>query len=690
MIICGRGRVYKKDGICYNENMNFHAARNREETEREPMKLKILSFWGINAPLDAEKLNRQMDEMKKLGLDGVVFHPRFYPGKPAYLSQEYMDIVSEVILHARETGMEFWLYDEDGWPSGTAGGLVMKAHPEFKMMALNDDLTIDEKSGVSAIEKGAVDAFIEITHERYANLLNKEAFDYVTGFFSDEVGFCGMGSASATGKTPWCSDMPEKFRTKALFEDMPGCHEIRVEYWEYLIELMQERFYRPIRRWCEAHGKIYTGHLKGEENPYFAVSYSGSIVSSLKSFDLPGIDALERYIPHSLFTRFPGSQAVQFGDGHAMCEAMAGSGWGTNPQDEENYLLTMAKQGIDTFIMHIQQYELNEKSLTDWPPSRPLDLNWAEVYPEMLKRLRKKAEKIDPWKEADALVVVPARGAMAGFVPEEALPMNDHSGDEMGDAPACRDSLALMAMTDAMTASGWLYDLTDEATYEKEAIVTGKGVRIGRREYTNVLMATGALTTAEAPKATPAQGKWEIVSFDGERKMPAACRKKDDKHFLCTFDGEAMEEKTDAGNLIASGYGFCRSVTLKKGMMLAEDMEESTLMLTGIDGAAAGVSVDGRFVGYAYGPDWSMQVPAMKAGEHEMRVKLINSGFNVRGPHHYYLGDFKLISPVHIKGKKHFGDLPDAPENTHIPEWHFVNFRLFGNVHLLDKPLRKD
>jgi len=83
-------------------------------------------------------------------------------------------------------------------------------------------------------------------------------------------------------------------------------------------------------------------------------------------------------------------------------------------------------------------------------------------------------------------------------------------------------------------------------------------------------------------------------------------------------------------------------------------------------------------------------VPAMKAGEHEMRVKLINSGFNVRGPHHYYLGDFKLISPVHIKGKKHFGDLPDAPENTHIPEWHFVNFRLFGNVHLLDKPLRKD
>ncbi len=653
------------------------------------MKIKVLSFWAINAPLDAVKLSAQMDEMKKLGLDGVVFHPRFYPGKPAYLSEEYMDIVSEVILHARETGMEFWLYDEDGWPSGTAGGLVMKAHPEFRMMALNEDLSITEKPGVSAIEKGTVDAFIEITHERYARMLKKEAFDYVTGFFSDEVGFCGMGSASDTGKTPWCTDMPEKFHTRALFEDVPGGADIRVEYWEYLMELMQERFYRPIKRWCEAHGKKYTGHLKGEEHPYFAVSYSGSIVSSLRSFDLPGIDALERYIPHSLFTRFPGSQAVQFGDGHAMCEAMGGSGWGTNPQDEEEYLLTLARQGVDTFMMHIQQYELTEKSLTDWPPSRPLDLTWAEVYPEMLKRLRKKAEAIDPWKEADALVVVPARGAMAGFLPPEARPMNDHSGDEMDDIPVCRDSLSLLAMTDVMTANGWLYDLTDEATYEKEAVRMETGVKLGNRFYTNVLMATGVLTTADAPKATPAQSEWKITGFEGGRKMPGTCRRKDDKYFLCMFEGGTPEETDDAGNLIASGYGFCPSVRLKKEIILSEDMGESTMMLTGIDAAAAAVSVDGELIGHTYGPDWTLNAPAMKAGTHEVEVKLINSGFNVRGPHHYYLGDFKLVSPVHIKGLKHFGDLPDAPENTHVPEWHFVNYRLFGHVHLLDRPIRK-
>ena len=126
--------------------------------------------------------------------------------------------------------------------------------------------------------------------------------------------------------------------------------------------------------------------------------------------------------------------------------------------------------------------------------------------------------------------------------------------------------------------------------------------------------------------------------------MPASCRKKDEKHFLCTFDGEVMEAREDAGNLIASGYGFAKSVVLKKEIVLSKDAPESTMMLTGIDGAAAGVTIDGEFVGYTYGPDWTLDVPAMKAGAHEIEVKLINSGFNVRGPHHYYLGDFKRVS----------------------------------------------
>lgn len=652
------------------------------------MKLTFLSFWGINASLNAAALNTQMDEMRRLGLDGVVFHPRYYPGKPAYLSQEYMDILSQVILHAKDTGMAFWLYDENGWPSGSAGGEVLKLHPEFRIRMLNEDLTVMEEAGISAVEKGVVDAFIQLTHERYASMLLPEAFAYVSGFFTDEVAFCSHGCSISHGCVPWCADMPERFRNHALFGHQPGGETLRAEYWEYVTELMQDRFYRPIRRWCEAHGKQYTGHLKAEENPYFQVSFSGSVISSLMGFTLPGIDALERHMTHTCFPRIPASLSMQFGDGHAMCEAMGGSGWGTTPQDEEAYLLALAELGIDTFVLHIQQFRLDENSLNDWPPSRPCDLNWREVYPEMLRRVRCKASRMDAFRKPDALIVMPARGAMAGFFPSESRNVNEHDGDELPDVPAARNSFALLALTDVLYHAGWRYDLTDEATYEREAVIDGSFVQLGKRRYSQVLLASGVYSSMDSHN-TPRQSAWRITGFDGKREIPSECRKKDDRHFLCCFDHPSAASD-DCGNLIASGYGFCSSVTLEKEIILEDDWSNATLMLTGVDASALTLNVDGLFAGYVYGADWSLNGMNLAAGSHVLTVTLYNSGYNIHGPHHYYLGDYSLVSPLHIKGEKHFGDLPDAPINTHIPEWHFVNYRLFGSVHLLQKQLREE
>lgn len=653
------------------------------------MELTFLSFWAINAPLDVQALNRQMDELRELGMDGVVFHPRYYPGKPAYLSQAYMDALSGVILHAKATGMDFWIYDEDGWPSGTAGGQVMAQWPHLRIRMLHEDLTVTEEPGVDALEMGSGERFIALTHERYAAMLDQEAFDYVKGFFTDEVAFASHGCSLSHGCVPWCADMPERFRTRALFEHMPGGEEIRAEYWEYVTKRMQEQFYLPIRRWCDAHGKRYTGHLKAEESPYFQVSFSGSAIASLHAFSLPGIDVLERSLHHTCFPRLPASLSLQFGDGHALCEAMGGSGWGTSPEDEERCLTALAQQGIDTFVMHLQQFHLDEQSLTDWPPSRPCDLSWREVYPHMLRRVRQKAAKLDAFRAPDALVVMPARGAMAGFLPREAQGVNEHDGDELPDVPAARDSLALLRLTDELHRAGWCFDLTDERTYEQEAKEEAGSIRLGKRSYPHVLIASGAKTQAVS-RATPAQTEWQITAFEGERRMPSTCCRKDDRHFLCSFDDEPQSAANDTGNLIASGYGFCRSVTLDKQIELAQDEQGCTLLLTGVDAAAACVELDGACAGYAYGPDWSLPLPALSAGRHMLRVRLINSGYNIHGPHHYYLGDYPLVSPLHIKGEKHFGDPPDAPSNTHIPQWHFVSYRLFGHILLLNRPLREE
>lgn len=60
----------------------------------------------------------------------MIFHPRFYPNVPVYMSKDYLEIVSDLILYAKATGMIFWIYDENGWPSGTASGEVMRRHPD--------------------------------------------------------------------------------------------------------------------------------------------------------------------------------------------------------------------------------------------------------------------------------------------------------------------------------------------------------------------------------------------------------------------------------------------------------------------------------------------------------------------------------------------------------------------------------
>ena len=42
------------------------------------------------------------------------------------MSPEYLQIVKDCVNKAKEEKMFAWLYDEDRWPSGAAGGLVTK------------------------------------------------------------------------------------------------------------------------------------------------------------------------------------------------------------------------------------------------------------------------------------------------------------------------------------------------------------------------------------------------------------------------------------------------------------------------------------------------------------------------------------------------------------------------------------
>jgi hypothetical protein len=82
-------------------------------------------FWAWNGELKVEPLLEQIEIFKEMGMGGFHMHARAGLATP-YLSDEFMRCVRACCEKAQKEGMLAWLYDEDRYPSGPAGGIVTK------------------------------------------------------------------------------------------------------------------------------------------------------------------------------------------------------------------------------------------------------------------------------------------------------------------------------------------------------------------------------------------------------------------------------------------------------------------------------------------------------------------------------------------------------------------------------------
>ena len=113
-------------------------------------------FWSWNCKLDKETLTEQIEYLKQMGFGGFHIHSRSGMATE-YLSEDFFDLVKTCVEKAKSEDMLAWLYDEDRWPSGAAGGYVTKnkkySRRYLKILREKYALAQDEKS---AIEKGGV------------------------------------------------------------------------------------------------------------------------------------------------------------------------------------------------------------------------------------------------------------------------------------------------------------------------------------------------------------------------------------------------------------------------------------------------------------------------------------------------------------------------------------------------------
>lgn len=239
-------------------------------------------FWAWNGKLEEAELLRQVGILKEMGFGGYFMHSRVGLDTE-YLGEEWFDLVNAVSDEGVKQGMENYLYDEDRWPSGIAGGYVTMK-PEYRLhyvglhvlpktpgMELADTLlvaftcnldgtsytdlqrvrTADEAMKtpgntvlafyvqeaprsnfyngftlVDGMNRAATDYFISLTHDRYAEKCGGRLGGDIVGIFTDEPSRgCLFSNFNADNyKAPWTSKLPEEYSKRFggdLLEDLP-------------------------------------------------------------------------------------------------------------------------------------------------------------------------------------------------------------------------------------------------------------------------------------------------------------------------------------------------------------------------------------------------------------------------------------------------------------------------------------
>lgn len=73
-----------------------------------------------------------VEALKYFGYGGAVINPAGNDNGEVYAEDEAIDAFASVAKALKENGMDYWIYDEHGYPSGHAGGLSLKGHPELE------------------------------------------------------------------------------------------------------------------------------------------------------------------------------------------------------------------------------------------------------------------------------------------------------------------------------------------------------------------------------------------------------------------------------------------------------------------------------------------------------------------------------------------------------------------------------
>ena len=299
----------------------YRLADFRQLFVNPPSEYRSAPLWDWNDQITKVGIDFEMKEFKKAGIGGVFVHPR--PGLlTEYLSDEWFHLFDYTVQKGKELGLKVWIYDENSYPSGYAGGHVPAEMPDSYKHGTG--LVIDTLSSLNIQMSDTIEVILKETENGYADITasaDKErgekgtylvfrktypatslwygGFSYVdllykgvtekfmeltmtkgyekniadfgktlSGIFTDEP---NLEAPMAIGTTlRWTPDLWEAFQQRwgydlrpnlpSLIAETGNWKKVRYDYYELLLELFVDRWAKPWSKYCDEKGLIWTGH----------------------------------------------------------------------------------------------------------------------------------------------------------------------------------------------------------------------------------------------------------------------------------------------------------------------------------------------------------------------------------------------------------------------------------------------
>ena len=396
-----------------------------EDIANPPKEYRSLPFWSWNDRLLPEELQWQIREMKDKGIGGFFMHARGGLQTP-YMGEEWMECVRACIEEADNCDMEAWLYDEEGWPSGFAGGRVTELGDAYHLRWMESSVKTfqeidggksilgiydrefhfvgtckEEISGISeedffyvvweesnpyyvdVLNPVVIEKFLELTHEQYAQRFPEELGKRIPGFFTDEPQFAKL-------KIPYSYLLPDEFRREhgyplvdilpSLFFETPDAGKYRYDFWKTISRLYTHGFMRTVYQWCQEHHCKLTGHVMREDSILMQMQATAGVMPSYEYMDIPGIDWLRRRISSPLTPKQAGSVAEQLGKKAVISEMFAMTGWDCSPEELKWIAQWQYVNGVNRMCQHLESYSIRGIRKRDFPPSLFYQQTWWEEY----------------------------------------------------------------------------------------------------------------------------------------------------------------------------------------------------------------------------------------------------------------------------------------------------------------------